>query len=114
MIVCASGFQVILRPGSIPFSGIFINYRHDIFMYISFSTEVVLIEALPSEREVTYFTLIFFFISLLRVQGSLCIAITNKVQGGGGGGLPTTYSRTSELRNPWKTRVFVSQKFLYL
>ena len=61
MIVCASGFQVILRPGSIPpFSGIFINYRHDIFMYISFNTEVVLIEALPSEREVTYFTLIFF------------------------------------------------------
>ena len=33
MIVCASGFQVILRPGSIPFCGIFINYRHDIFMY---------------------------------------------------------------------------------
>ena len=83
MIVCASGFQVILRPGSIPFCGIFINYRHDIFMYISFSTEVVLIEALPSEREATYFTLrVFFFISLLRVQGSLCIAITNKVQGG--------------------------------
>ena len=86
MIVCASGFQVILRPGSIPFSGTFINYRHDIFMYISFSTEVVLIEALPSEREATFFTLIFYFISLLRVQGSLCIAITNKVQGGGGGG----------------------------
>ena len=114
MIVCASGFQVILRPGSIPFCGIFINYRHDIFMYISFSTEVVLIEALPSEREAIYFTLRFFFISLLRVQGSLCIAITNKVRGGGGGGLPTTYSRTSELRNPRKTRVFVSLKFPYL
>ena len=86
MIVCTSGFQVILRPGIIPFCGIFINYRHDIFMYISFSTEVVVIEALPSEREATYFTLrVFFFISLLRVQGSLCIAITNKVQGGGGG-----------------------------
>ena len=51
-----------------------------------------LIEALPSEREATYFILIFF----LRVPGSLCIAIT-KVRGGGGGwegggeGLPTTY-----------------------
>ena len=64
MIVCASGFQVILRPGSIPFCGIFINYRHDIFMYISFSTEVVLIEALPSEREATYFTLRGFFLFL--------------------------------------------------
>ena len=61
MIVCASGFQVILRPGSIPFSGIFINYRHDIFMYISFRTEVVLIEALPSEREVYYVLHIDFF-----------------------------------------------------
>ena len=61
MIVCASGFQVILRPGSIPFCGIFINYRHDIFMYISFSTEV---EALPSEREATYFTLRFFVLFL--------------------------------------------------
>ena len=51
------------------------------------STEVVLIdEALPSEREATYFTLrVFFFISLLRIPGSLCIAITNKV----GGMLPT-------------------------
>ena len=35
-------------------------------------TEVVLIdEALPSEREATYFTLRVFFISLLRVPGSL-------------------------------------------
>ena len=58
MIVCASGFQV--QGVYHHYSGIFINYRHDIFMYISFSTEVVLIEALPSEREVTYFTLIFF------------------------------------------------------
>ena len=67
-------------------------------MYISFSshTEVVLIdEALPSEREATYFTLRVFFYISPRVPGSLCIAITNKVQGGGGGGgrcyLPTTY-----------------------
>ena len=45
-------------------------------------TEVVLIdEALPSEREATYFTLRVFFISLLRVPGSLCIAITNKTLG---------------------------------
>ena len=56
------------------------------------STEVVLIdEALPSEREATYFTLRIFFISLLRVLGSLCIAITNKVWGGDGCYLPTTY-----------------------
>ena len=49
------------------------------------STEVVLIdEALPSEREATYFTLRGFFISLLRVPGSLCIAITKKVRGGDG------------------------------
>ena len=55
-------------------------------------TEVVLIdEALPSEREATYFTLRVFFISLLRVPGSLCIAITNKVLGGGGGGMLPTY-----------------------
>ena len=52
-------------------------------------TEVVLIdEALPSEREATYFTLRVFLISLLRVPGSLCIV---KYWGVGGCYLPTTY-----------------------
>ena len=90
MIVCGSGFQVILRPGSIPFCGIFINYRHDIFMYISFSTEVVLIEALPSEREATYFTLrVFLFLSSgFKVHSVLQLL---KYGGEGGEGLPTTY-----------------------
>ena len=48
------------------------------------STEVVLIdEALPSEREATYFTLrVFLILYLLRIPGSFCIAITNKVLGG--------------------------------
>ena len=71
MIVCASGFQVILRPGSIPFCGIFINYRHDIFMYISFSTEVVLIEALPSEREAIEGCFFLFLSSGFKVHSVL-------------------------------------------
>ena len=64
------------------------------------STEVVLIdEALPSEREATYFTLrVFFFISLLRVPGSICIAITNKV-GGDATYLPPILLPVQQLTN---------------
>ena len=64
-----------------------------IFLSVPITEVVQIDEALPSEREATYFTLRVFFYISPRVPGSLCIAITNKVQGGGGGGgrcyLPT-------------------------
>ena len=60
-------------PGSIQFVSflLIIDITFSCIFLSVPSTEVVLIdEALPSEREATYFTLrVFFFISLLRVPG---------------------------------------------